>query len=142
MGGFNALEYWLASFIPVIVIERIGRRRLMLFGATGQMCSMIVLAVTVRDGGRVAGYIGATCLFLFNTFFAIGWLAIPWCKSINALCILRELLVADLGYSVSGRNLDAENPLAWHSNCVGKQLDLQLRCKLNRRQPQWGSLSH
>ena len=81
LGGFNALEYWAASFIPILIIERVGRRKMMLFGAVGQSLCMVTLAITVRDGGQAAGYVAAVCLFLFNTFFAIGWLAIPWRKS-------------------------------------------------------------
>jgi hypothetical protein len=47
----------------------------MLFAAAGQTACMIVLAVTVQNGGVSAGKAAASMLFLFNTFFACGWLA-------------------------------------------------------------------
>jgi len=78
LGGFNGVEYFLASIIPVFLIDRVGRRPLMLFAAAGQTACMIVLAVTVQNGGVSAGKAAASMLFLFNTFFACGWLAIPW----------------------------------------------------------------
>lgn len=50
----------------------------MLFAATGQTGCMAVLAGTVADGSKVAGIVAIVMLFLFNFFFAVGLLAIPW----------------------------------------------------------------
>lgn len=88
----NGTEYFLASFIAVWTIERFGRRKLMLFGAVGMSLSMVVLAVctspavTKPVGGDPSGaatkkagpYVAAVFLFVFNTFFAIGWLGMTW----------------------------------------------------------------
>ncbi|KAG7001320.1 hypothetical protein G7Y79_00032g066730 [Physcia stellaris] len=74
----NGTEYFLASWIAVFTIERFGRRSLMLFGAAGQSFSMIILAVMTKIGGKGPGIVAALFLFLFNTFFAIGWLGMTW----------------------------------------------------------------
>lgn len=84
LGGFtsrllaacNGTEYFFASFIAIFTIEKFGRRSLMMFGATGQSLCMIVLAVTTAPQfqARGTGIAAATMLFLFNTFFAVGWL--------------------------------------------------------------------
>lgn len=66
----------------------------MLFGAAGMSFSMIILAIMVipmphftcglltvvqdKLGGKGPGIIGALFLFVFNTFFAIGWLGMTW----------------------------------------------------------------
>ena len=50
----------------------------MLFGAAGQSFSMVMLAVMDSIGGKKAGIVGALFLFIFNTFFAIGWLGMTW----------------------------------------------------------------
>jgi hypothetical protein len=76
VAGFNAVEYLLASLIPIWIIERVGRRKLMITGSTGQALCMMVLAITVRDGSQAAGYVACLCLFLFNTFFSWGWLTV------------------------------------------------------------------
>lgn len=56
----------------------------MLFAATGQCCCMAILAGTVYDGSQACGIIAAVMLFVFNFFFAVGLLAIPWlCKSLG-----------------------------------------------------------
>lgn len=40
----NCTESFFAGLIAIPLIERVGRRKSMLFGAFGQMCSMIILA--------------------------------------------------------------------------------------------------
>ena len=50
----------------------------MLFGAAGMSFSMIILAVMTKIGGKGAGIVAALFLFIFNTFFAIGWLGMTW----------------------------------------------------------------
>jgi hypothetical protein len=39
---------------------------------------MSVLAETVSNGNKASGIVASVMLFLFNFFFAVGMLAIPW----------------------------------------------------------------
>lgn len=50
----------------------------MLFAVIGQASCMAVLAGTTSVTGKATGIVAATMLFLFNFFFAVGLLAIPW----------------------------------------------------------------
>lgn len=57
----------------------------MLFGAVGMSLSMTVLAITTsftvgetQTVETVPGYIAVVFLFIFNSFFAIGWLGMTW----------------------------------------------------------------
>lgn len=74
----NGTEYFLASWIAVFTVEKIGRRKLMLFGAAGMSMCMAVLAGTDSIGSTSSGIAETVFLFLFNTFFAIGWLGMTW----------------------------------------------------------------
>ncbi|KIY64080.1 general substrate transporter [Cylindrobasidium torrendii FP15055 ss-10] len=79
LSGFNGLAYFLSSLVPIPLIERLGRRKLMIFGASGQCICMILLAAMTEDvGNKAKGIVAAVCLFAFNFFFSVGWLAIPW----------------------------------------------------------------
>ncbi|GAB1217460.1 hypothetical protein ATERTT37_006699 [Aspergillus terreus] len=78
LAGFNGVAYFLSSLIPIWIIDRLGRRKLMLFAAAGQCACMAILAGTVSDGSKAAGIVATVMLFLFNFFFAVGLLAIPW----------------------------------------------------------------
>ena len=83
LAAFNGTEYFAASWIAVFTIEKFGRRQLMLFGAAGMSLSMVVLSIVnwaaINDiGGTGPGIVAAMFLFIFNTFFAIGWLGMTW----------------------------------------------------------------
>ncbi|KAF2492525.1 general substrate transporter [Lophium mytilinum] len=78
VAGFNGVAYFLSSLIPIWIIDRLGRRKLMLFAAAGQGACMAILAGTVANGSSSAGIVAIIMLFLFNFFFAVGLLAIPW----------------------------------------------------------------
>ncbi|UZP39538.1 hypothetical protein NXS19_007354 [Fusarium pseudograminearum] len=79
LAGFNGVAYFFSSLIPIWIIDRLGRRKLMMFAAAGQaVCMAAVLAGTVSTGQPGPGIVAIVMLFLFNFFFAVGLLAIPW----------------------------------------------------------------
>jgi predicted MFS family arabinose efflux permease len=80
LAGFNGVAYFFSSLIPIWVIDRLGRRKLMLFAAAGQGVCMAILAGTVHNGSAPAGIVASVMLFMFNFFFAVGLLAIPWLR--------------------------------------------------------------
>lgn len=63
VSGINGLEYWLATLIPIPLIDRIGRRPIMLFSAVGQTISMAVLAGCIsQPDNKAAGYVAVAFL--------------------------------------------------------------------------------
>lgn len=74
----NGTEYFLASIIAIFLIDRVGRRKLMLFGATGQTITMVLLAILGSIDTSATQITSAVLLFVFNSFFAIGWLGMTW----------------------------------------------------------------
>ncbi|KAN0085788.1 General substrate transporter [Tylopilus felleus] len=74
----NGTEYFLASLIAIFLIDRVGRRKLMLFGAVGQCLTMVLLAVLGSVKGSGAQVVSSVLLFVFNSFFAVGWLGMTW----------------------------------------------------------------
>jgi Sugar (and other) transporter len=87
LAACNGTEYFIASWLPVFICERVGRRPLMLVGAAGMSFSMIVLAVATSYMGQSGpGIVAATFLFVFNTFFAWGWLGMTWLYPAEIVC--------------------------------------------------------
>ncbi|KAF3000951.1 hypothetical protein E8E13_009067 [Curvularia kusanoi] len=79
LAACNGTEYWIASWIAIFTIERFGRRGLMLFGAVGMSVSMAILAGTTSNvGNKACALIATVMLFVFNSFFAVGWLGMTW----------------------------------------------------------------
>ncbi|KAH7916336.1 general substrate transporter [Hygrophoropsis aurantiaca] len=85
----NGTEYFLASFIAIALIDRMGRRKLMLIGTVGQCLTMVLLAILGNIDNSAAQVVSAVLLFVFNTFHAIGWLGMAWlyCAEIVGLRI-------------------------------------------------------
>ncbi|GEQ72138.1 hypothetical protein JCM33374_g5824 [Metschnikowia sp. JCM 33374] len=81
LAACNGTEYFLASLIPIFIIERVGRRPLFIFGAIGQFLTMLFLFVSMEmaNKGHESGSYGAAfLLFVFNTFFAVTYLSLTW----------------------------------------------------------------
>jgi len=70
LSGLNGVAYFLSALVPIPLIERVGRRKLMIFSAAGQAGTMAVLAAMTEDtGNKGKGIVAAVCLFAFNFFF-------------------------------------------------------------------------
>jgi hypothetical protein len=65
LSACNGTEYWFASFIAIVTIEKFGRRPLMIFGAAGMSFSMAVLAGTTSHLGNSSTGIAAVSALLF-----------------------------------------------------------------------------
>ncbi|PVH14126.1 uncharacterized protein CXQ87_002251 [Candidozyma duobushaemuli] len=81
LAACNGLEFFLASLIPIWIIEKVGRRVLFLFGSVGCCLSMLFLTVSMEmyHQGHEGGDIGAAfLLFAYNTFFGMSLLSLTW----------------------------------------------------------------
>lgn len=87
----NGTEYFLASLIAIALIDRVGRRKLMLFGAVGQTVTMILLAILGSINNSAAQIMSAVLLFVFNSFFAVGWLGMTWLYVSVLILLLNHL---------------------------------------------------
>ncbi|KAK0468428.1 general substrate transporter [Desarmillaria tabescens] len=78
LAACNGTEYFFIALLPLVLIDRVGRRKLMLFGAIGQCITMVLLAVLGAVDTPPAQIVSAVLLFVFNSFFALGWLGMTW----------------------------------------------------------------
>jgi hypothetical protein len=76
----GATEYFLANCLSIFLIERVGRRPLLLIGCFGQAISMAVLAGMTSHLETVTGIVATVFIFLYASFFAIGWGNVPWVR--------------------------------------------------------------
>jgi MFS family permease len=84
MSGFLQTWFFVASFIPWLLIDRVGRRPLLLSCIAAMAAVMVVqtgLIYNVQNQTSIAtacGYGAAVMLFLFEGFFTIGFQATVW----------------------------------------------------------------
>ncbi|KAL1963340.1 hypothetical protein VTN77DRAFT_8461 [Rasamsonia byssochlamydoides] len=78
MSGFLSLFYYLSTLIPIFIIDRTGRRPLLLTGLVGMAIGMCVLAGTTSVVAFTPGVIATVALFWYDFWFGVGWIPGPW----------------------------------------------------------------
>ncbi|KAK8196781.1 hypothetical protein M8818_006948 [Zalaria obscura] len=76
-GGLQ-VWYFLSSLVPWYVVDRAGCRRLFMIGSAGMGICMLLSAIFVGIGTKGLGYAAAVVLYLFQTFFTLGWQSNMW----------------------------------------------------------------
>ncbi|KAJ5443805.1 uncharacterized protein N7458_007677 [Penicillium daleae] len=78
LAGANGTQYFLFTFLAILFIERVGRRKMLMFAATGQGACFFMLPFLLRSPSKAAQAVAIACIFLFNTFFGLAWVGIPF----------------------------------------------------------------
>ncbi|WAO87561.1 MFS domain-containing protein [Fusarium falciforme] len=84
LSACNSLSYLAFSSAAVLLVERWGRRGLMLLSTAGQLLSFLIITIMLRyaegDGPNTESYASASIAFFFLFFisFGIGMLGVPW----------------------------------------------------------------
>lgn len=78
LAGANGTQYFLFTLLAIVFIERVGRRKMLMFAATGQGACFFMLPFLLRSPSKAAQAVAIACIFLFNTFFGLAWVGIPF----------------------------------------------------------------
>lgn len=78
LAGANGTQYFLFTFLAIVFIERVGRRKMLMFAASGQGACFFMLPFLLRSPSKAAQAVAIACIFLFNTFFGLAWVGIPF----------------------------------------------------------------
>ncbi|KAK6503841.1 hypothetical protein TWF481_008847 [Arthrobotrys musiformis] len=78
MGGVNMIVYSIFATMSWFIIERVGRRKLFLWGTVGQMAGMIITFAGLIPGTPHAAKGAAAGLFVYIAAFGASWLPLPW----------------------------------------------------------------
>ncbi|KAF2642215.1 general substrate transporter [Massarina eburnea CBS 473.64] len=81
LGGAAQCTYLVGSAIPVLLMDRFGRRTLLLSCTVG-LCFcfvMVTILLSIASPERQGPAYGATAfIFLFQLIYGVGWLPVPW----------------------------------------------------------------
>lgn len=78
MSGIITTEYFLASILQIYLVNTFKRRTMLFISSAGEIISMAVLAGCTYNGSHTAGIVSVVMIFLYNSFYAFGWLTIPF----------------------------------------------------------------
>ncbi|KAF8151788.1 general substrate transporter [Crassisporium funariophilum] len=94
LAACNSVSYLLFSFAGLLLIERAGRRKLMMWGAAGQcVCYIFITGLLSQaanpENGASFGAGATSFFFLYYVFFGICWQGVPWLypTEINSLAM-------------------------------------------------------
>ena len=78
LGGVNMVVYAIFATVSWFIIERVGRRKLFLWGTVGQCLSMVIVFSCLIPGTPAAAKGAAVGLFTYIASFGASWLPLPW----------------------------------------------------------------
>jgi sugar porter (SP) family MFS transporter len=78
LSGCNAINLMVFTTAAITVIEKAGRKRLMLWGALGQGTCFVLLTFGLAIGESKWSAVAIAFVFAFYTVFGLTWIAIPW----------------------------------------------------------------
>ncbi|TPX17693.1 uncharacterized protein E0L32_012020 [Thyridium curvatum] len=78
MGGVNMIIYAIFATTSWFVIERVGRRKLFLWGTLGQCLSMVITFACLINKSGLNPRGAAVGLFTYIACFGASWLPLPW----------------------------------------------------------------
>ncbi|KAI9372237.1 general substrate transporter [Aspergillus egyptiacus] len=78
LGGAIQCTYLVGSAIPVLLMDRFGRRTLLMICSVGLCFCFVMVAILLSLGNTNAAYGATAFIFIFQIFYGIGWLPVPW----------------------------------------------------------------
>jgi sugar porter (SP) family MFS transporter len=79
--GINAITYLVFSSVAIPLVERWGRRSLMLISTAGQGLAFLIICVLLKyasDGSKSSATASIPFFFIYYIAFGVGMLGIPW----------------------------------------------------------------
>ncbi|KAL4791318.1 general substrate transporter [Aspergillus venezuelensis] len=78
LGGAIQCTYLVGSAIPVLLMDRFGRRTLLLICSLGLCFCFVMVSILLSLDNTNAAYGATAFIFIFQIFYGIGWLPVPW----------------------------------------------------------------
>lgn len=78
LGGAAQCTYLVGSAIPVLLMDRFGRRTLLFICSAGLSFCFVMVSILISIGTTSAAYVATAFIFIFQLFMGVGWLPVPW----------------------------------------------------------------
>ena len=78
LGGCIQCTYLVGSAIPVFLMDRFGRRTLLMVCSAGLCLCFVMVSILLSLDRRDCAYGATAFIFVFQLFYGVGWLPVPW----------------------------------------------------------------
>ncbi|XBW36495.1 hypothetical protein QEN19_002072 [Hanseniaspora menglaensis] len=82
MSGINSIFYVLSTIPPCFLVDKLGRKKLLLIGAVGMGISWLcIISVMYWNNLKYTPKLAVLFVIIFNSFFGFAWGPVPWLVS-------------------------------------------------------------
>ncbi|RAK95888.1 sugar porter family MFS transporter [Aspergillus ibericus CBS 121593] len=78
LGGAMQCTYLVGSAIPVFLMDRYGRRTLLMVCSAGLCLCFVMVSILLSLDREDCAYGATAFIFIFQIFYGVGWLPVPW----------------------------------------------------------------
>ncbi|KUI61540.1 Sugar transporter STL1 [Cytospora mali] len=78
LAGCAQCTYLVGSAIPVFLMDRYGRRVLLMACSAGLCICFVMVSILLSIGTTGAAYAAVAFIFIFQLVYGVGWLPVPW----------------------------------------------------------------
>ena len=122
MGGFLSITFFVGTLVSTLLIDRIGRRPLMMTGLAGSCVGMVITAAGVSYGTYTAGIAATFGIFWFQFVYGAGVQSAPW----YAVIFAHWLNKSNSSQDICRRDNPAQAPSHRRGCCFCIWLDLDV----------------
>jgi hypothetical protein len=81
VAGFIQIAFWVGTIPPIFLLDKLGRRPMLLGGSIVLSIAMILFTIAIAINTKASANLALAMLLLYEISFGMSWNAIPWLYS-------------------------------------------------------------
>lgn len=78
VAGCIQIAFWLGTFPPIFLLDKLGRRPMLLFGSVALLTAMVMFTAGIAVDTSATANMALAMLFVYEISFGMSWNSIPW----------------------------------------------------------------
>lgn len=78
VAGFVQIAFWVGTLPPIYYLDKIGRRKTMLWGSVALLTSMVLFTIGIAVNTKATNRLALAMLFVYQIAFGLSWNPMPW----------------------------------------------------------------
>lgn len=78
VAGFIQIAFWVGTFPPIFLIDRLGRRKVLMLGSSMLCVTMALFIVGVALKTTASSRLALAMLIIYEITFGMSWNSVPW----------------------------------------------------------------
>ncbi|RDW76938.1 hypothetical protein BP6252_04991 [Coleophoma cylindrospora] len=78
IAGFIQIAFWFGTFPPMIMVDKYGRRPVLLWGSVALTTTMVIFTIGLAINTTASNQLALAMLFCYEISFGMSWDSLPW----------------------------------------------------------------